>query len=179
MSVDDLLIRHDVLTVTPKFKVKTGEYQSDGLTPIISQEENYISGYTDLVDEKLPQDEYVCFGDHSEHIKYIDFAFVQGADGLKIMKTNSTCILPKYFYYAICGNYVRQNNYARHFSILRNVVIKIPDITEQNHIVETLDKFSTLTSDISEGLPAEIKMCHQQYEYYRDKLLNFKRLEVT
>ena len=63
---------------------------------------------------------------------------------------------------------------------IRTFKISVPkDIKEQEKIVSVLDKFSTLTSDISEGLPAEIKMRHQQYEYYRDKLLNFKRLEVA
>ncbi len=67
------------------------------------------------------------------------------------------------------GFYVNQIN---------DLKITIPtDIAEQKRIVDVLDKFSTLTSDISEGLPAEIKMRHQQYEYYRDKLLTFKRLE--
>lgn len=60
-----------------------------------------------------------------------------------------------------------------------SINVPIIDIKEQNRIVEILDKFSILTSDISEGLPAEIKMRHQQYEYYRDKLLNFKKLEVA
>lgn len=62
---------------------------------------------------------------------------------------------------------------------LGNVHIPHVSMDEQNRIVEKLDKFSTLASDIFEGLPAEIKMRHQQYEYYRDKLLNFKRLEVV
>lgn len=57
-----------------------------------------------------------------------------------------------------------------------NIVVPA-DINEQKRIASVLDKFSTLTEDISEGLPAEIKMRHQQYEYYRDKLLAFKRLE--
>ena len=59
------------------------------------------------------------------------------------------------------------------------IMVPIIDINEQKRIVDILDKFSTLTEDISKGLPAEIKMRHQQYEYYRDKLLNFKRLEVA
>ena len=58
-------------------------------------------------------------------------------------------------------------------------VVVPKDINEQIRIANVLDKFDKLTSDISEGLPAEIKMRHQQYEYYRDKLLNFKRLEVA
>jgi type I restriction enzyme S subunit len=48
---------------------------------------------------------------------------------------------------------------------------------EQHRIVAILDKFETLVNDISEGLPAEIAARRQQYEYYRDKLLTFKRKE--
>ncbi len=55
------------------------------------------------------------------------------------------------------------------------VVIPIPPIAEQQHIAAILDKFETLVNDISEGLPAEIAARRQQYEYYRDKLLTFKR----
>lgn len=61
---------------------------------------------------------------------------------------------------------------------LAQVTIPIPkDISEQERIADLLDSFDNLVTDISEGLPAEIKMRHQQYEYYRDKLLTFKRLE--
>ena len=55
--------------------------------------------------------------------------------------------------------------------------IPVPPLPVQEEIVRVLDKFSALASDISEGLPAEIKMRRQQYEYYRDKLLDFKRIE--
>ena len=46
---------------------------------------------------------------------------------------------------------------------------------EQERIVEILDKFEKLTTDLANGLPAEIKARQQQYEYYRDKLLTFPR----
>ncbi|PAF55331.1 restriction endonuclease subunit S [Mycoplasmopsis agassizii] len=57
--------------------------------------------------------------------------------------------------------------------ILNKIIIPLPSLEEQNRIVNILDKFSKLTSDINEGLPAEIKMRRQQYEYYREKLLTF------
>jgi type I restriction enzyme S subunit len=60
---------------------------------------------------------------------------------------------------------------------LGKVKIPIPPIEEQNRIVAILDKFDVLVNDISEGLPAEIKMRRQQYEYYRNKLLTFKEYE--
>ena len=41
-----------------------------------------------------------------------------------------------------------------------------------------LDRFDTLVNDLSQGLPAEIEARQQQYEYYRDQLLTFKRKEA-
>ncbi len=49
-------------------------------------------------------------------------------------------------------------------------------LAEQARIVTILDKFDTLTSSISEGLPREIELRQKQYEYYRDQLLNFPTL---
>ena len=53
--------------------------------------------------------------------------------------------------------------------------IPIPPLKEQERIVNILDKFDTLTNSISEGLPKEIKLRKQQYEYYRDLLLTFPK----
>ena len=58
---------------------------------------------------------------------------------------------------------------------LSKVKIMIPPIEEQQRIVSILDRFDTLTTDLTQGLPAEIEKRRQQYEYYRDKLLTFKR----
>jgi len=52
--------------------------------------------------------------------------------------------------------------------------VPIPPIEEQTRIVAILDRFDTLTNDITQGLPAEIAARRKQYEYYRDKLLTFK-----
>ena len=57
--------------------------------------------------------------------------------------------------------------------MLEKFQIPIPPLAEQERIVGILDKFDTLTSSISEGLPKEIALRQQQYEYYRDMLLNF------
>jgi type I restriction enzyme S subunit len=56
---------------------------------------------------------------------------------------------------------------------MEKVKIPIPPLAEQNRIVKILDKFDALVNDISAGLPAEIKMRRVQYEYYRNKCLNF------
>ena len=59
---------------------------------------------------------------------------------------------------------------------LSKVKIMIPPLEEQNRIVAILDRFDILTNDLTSGLPAEMEKRRQQYEYYRDKLLTFKRL---
>lgn len=60
---------------------------------------------------------------------------------------------------------------------LKKTKIPIPPLEEQQRIVDILDRFDTLVNDIKEGLPAEIEARQKQYEYYRDKLLTFKKLE--
>jgi type I restriction enzyme, S subunit len=54
--------------------------------------------------------------------------------------------------------------------------ISIPALTEQQRIVDLLDKFDALATDLSTALPAEITARRKQYEYYRDRLLTFKEL---
>lgn len=57
---------------------------------------------------------------------------------------------------------------------LNKLKIPISPLEEQARIVEILDRFDTLTNDISVGLPAEIAARRKQYEYYRDQLLTFQ-----
>ena len=58
-------------------------------------------------------------------------------------------------------------------SDLANIIVIFPNIKEQKQIVSVLDHFSTLCTDLTSGLPAEIEARQKQYEYYRDKLLSF------
>ena len=51
----------------------------------------------------------------------------------------------------------------------------LPSIPVQEHIVSILDKFDTLVNDIKNGLPKEIELRQKQYEYFREKLLNFSK----
>lgn len=57
----------------------------------------------------------------------------------------------------------------------KNLMFPIPPLAEQERIVSILDRFESLTTSLTAGLPAEIAARRQQYEHYRDKLLTFKR----
>lgn len=60
-------------------------------------------------------------------------------------------------------------------STLHKLCIPIPPLTEQQKIVNILDKFDRLTNSITEGLPKEIELRRKQYEYYREQLLDFPK----
>ena len=51
----------------------------------------------------------------------------------------------------------------------------LPSISVQEYVVAILDRFDALINDISQGLPKEIELRQKQYEYYREKLLDFER----
>ena len=89
-------------------------------------------------------------------------------------------LIPKYLYYILKNMEKQFNDMKRgagvpHISGAALLETKIPiiSLSEQERIVAILDRFDTLCNDISEGLPAEIEARQKQYEYYRDKLLNF------
>lgn len=58
---------------------------------------------------------------------------------------------------------------------MSKILIPVPPLEEQTRIVSILDKFDTLTTSLNEGLPREIALRKQQYEYYRDRLLTFPK----
>ena len=62
---------------------------------------------------------------------------------------------------------------------LESIPIPNPSTEEKKRIVAILDKFDTLTTSISEGLPREIELRQKQYEYYRDLLLSFPKPDAS
>lgn len=175
VEVEWRALRDVVKTITAPAKLKRESYREAGQTPIIDQGEKFITGYTDEDVKALPLGEYVIFGDHSEHIKYVDFSFIQGADGLKILKSISDN--PKYVYYSFLNFYQKELNYKRHWARASETLIPIPcpdnpekSLAIQSEIVRILDKFTALTAELT----AELNMRKKQYNYYRDQLLSFE-----
>lgn len=81
-----------------------------------------------------------------------------------------------YYYYQIIEWNVEGGTIKRLYNTnLSKTIIAYPPLSEQKRIISILDKFESLVNDLSEGLPAEIAAVQEQYEYYRNKLLTFKR----
>ena len=101
---------------------------------------------------------------------------------LKICKSLEKELTIKYvFYYLfVVDEWCKANTNVSGFASVdmakfKNLLFPIPPLSEQERIVSILDRFESLTTDLTSGLPAEIKARQQQYEYYRDQLLTFKR----
>lgn len=62
---------------------------------------------------------------------------------------------------------------------IAKAIITVPSLDVQNRIVNVLDNFEKICSDLNIGLPAEIEARQKQYEYYRDKLLTFVEIGNT
>ena len=90
---------------------------------------------------------------------------------------------PKYLSYVFNGSIElikQKNRLARGVKVIEisstemgKIVIPLPPLHVQQHIVSILDKFDTLLHDIKEGLPKEIELRQKQYEYWREQLLSF------
>ena len=99
------------------------------------------------------------------------------------MQIDNTKAIYKYVFYCVCSRYeelLSMKQGARgdlNSSKILSLKIPLPKIEKQEKIVSILDRFDKLCNDISEGLPAEIEARRKQYEYYRDKLLNFKEVD--
>lgn len=107
------------------------------------------------------------------------------ASSLVAIRVNSI-INYKYLYYLLNSSLERRQRYKSdtgaaqpNLSVqsISNYEFPVPNMEEQNKIVNILDKFEKLCNNISQGLPAEIEVRQKQYEYYRDKLLTFKELK--
>lgn len=121
-------------------KVQRKDFLLEGQFPVISQEAEFTNGFWD--DEadlfKLSKP-VIIFGDHTQVLKYVDFDFVLGADGVKILQSRSF-LWPKFFFYQLQATELPSLGYARHYRLLKELVISIPPLPEQQRIVGLLDE---------------------------------------
>ena len=102
---------------------------------------------------------------------------------LAALVPNPDIVSGEYLYYYLKTQYSKLREVSSgdgtrgglNLKMLRSYKVIVPSLKTQTQIVAILDRFETLTNDLSAGLPAEIEKRRQQYEFYRDKLLTFKR----
>lgn len=131
-------------TISPPIKLNTSEYLVNGKYPIIDQGKSEIVGYTNNDAALLCNLPVVIFGDHTKEVKFINFPFAVGADGVKILDSNE---LEKTYLKFVIENavkYLPDLGYSRYFSELKNIVITFPSKTEQKAIAKVLSMADTV-----------------------------------
>ena len=125
-------------------KVKQQQYKQVGRYPIVDQGQKLIAGYwneeTEVYKGELP---VIIFGDHTRIIKFVDFPFVAGADGTKILLPNSEKIYSLFFYYALLTLKIPSRGYNRHYSLLKENKIPLPPLPIQQKIAAVLSTVQT------------------------------------
>ena len=148
-------------------KLKQKNYERAGKLPVIDQGLSFIGGYTN--DEELKvecQLPVVIFGDHTKVFKYVDFDFVAGADGIKVIRPQEM-YYPKLFYYFAQATSLPEKGYARHFQFLEKAQIPLPPLPEQHRIVAKIEERFT---KLDAGIDALHKV-QAQLKRYRQSVL--------
>ena len=128
-------------TVSTKlFQIKSKEVLDKGLYPVVSQSKEILDGYSDNKNKLIPESKLpiILFGDHTRVLKYIDYRFIVGADGTKLLRIKNPALYPKYVYMALKWiiNLTRERGYSRHFQFIKCVYLPCPPLEEQQRIIE-------------------------------------------
>ena len=123
-----------------------------GRFPVVTQSKNsLIDGYSEEESKLVPKAflPLLVFGDHTRFLKYVDFQFIVGADGTKLIRPKDDGFVNcSYLYYVLRALVpeTKDRGYSRHFQFLKKLMIPVPPIHEQCRIV---DRVEELLSEIN------------------------------
>ena len=163
-----------------KYLVKSKDYDDDFKTPVLTAGKTFVLGYTNETNGiyQASKNPVIIFDDFTTANKWVDFDFKAKSSAMKMISSvDENQFLLKYIYYwlnTLPSGLVDGDHKRQWISNFANKKIPILPLSVQSQIVAILDTFDTLTQSISEGLPKEIQLRQTQYEYYRERLLNFK-----
>lgn len=129
-------------------QIQTKDYLENGRFPVVDQGNSFIVGYCNDQSKLLHIDgPVIVFGDHTKNIKFIDFNFVVGADGVKVLNPY-TGISAKFLYRLIQSFDLADRGYARHFKVLNEKLIPLAPLEEQSRIVAKVDELMALCDQL-------------------------------
>jgi type I restriction enzyme, S subunit len=127
------------LNVGRENQILASKIMPAGRFPVIDQGQAFIAGYSDdekrLIRNDLP---LVVFGDHTRIVKFVDFPFILGADGTKVLKPREDRFDARFFALALQILNLPSRGYNRHFTLLKERALPCPDLPEQRKIAAVL-----------------------------------------
>ena len=127
-----------------QYQILESQVLADGRFPVISQSKAYSIGFSNEADRVYHHDRpVIIFGDHTTEVKFVEFDFVVGADGVKIFEPIDDIIVGKFLFY-IFQFYSRDlskiGGYSRHYKYIKNKPFPLPPLAEQKRIVAKIEE---------------------------------------
>ena len=136
---------------------------------------NAFYGYTDAARVDKPAVTVAARGTIG-YAEYRDYPYFPIIRLITLIPRDDKQLNAKYLYYSLEGRHYKVPTSGipqLTVPVIKKEKVSIPPLDVQKRIVNVLDNFEKICSDLNIGLPAEIEARQKQYEYYRDKLLTF------
>ena len=151
-------------------KLKESDYALTGLYPVVDQGQSVISGYTNRDDGVRKSGPYILFGDHTRMVKFIDFPFVVGADGVRLYRANRG-FDPEFLYLFLKSVPLPNDGYGRHSKYLSDVKVPNVHMDEQRHIVAHLKALLTEVETAHNQTTAQLGEARKLTTKLREKIV--------
>jgi len=148
--------------------VESTDYNDKYKTPVLTAGKTFILGYTNEengVYDKLP---VIIFDDFTTASQYVNFRFKVKSSAMKILKADTSLVLPKFIYYRMQSikfdHSTHKRYWIQHYSKIK---VSVPSIPEQERIVARIEElFSQLDASV-----ADLQAAKKRLKVYRQAVL--------
>ena len=157
-----------------KYLVKKADYKEEYSTPVLTAGQTFILGYTNEMNgiyNASKDSPVIIFDDFTGAFKWVDFPFKVKSSAIKFLKANEKRAMLRYIFHVMGNINLTSTEHKRLWiGIYSELQIPLPALPVQREIVRVLDSFTLYSAELT----AELTARRKQYEFYRDKLLDFE-----
>ena len=127
-----------------QYQILESQVLLEGKFPVISQSKEYSIGFSNESNKVYQHDKpVIIFGDHTTEVKFVEFDFIVGADGVKIFEPLYNIVNEKFLFYVLqfyTRDLKKVGKYSRHYKHIKNKPIPLPPLAEQKRIVAKIEE---------------------------------------